>query len=77
MKECDGAFSKLKEHLSNPPTLVKLIVEKSFKLYITMINQAISSRLVQEVEGRKMLIYFISEVLQSVEFIIKRLKKQH
>ena len=66
-RECEEAFLKLKEYLANPPVICKPQLATPLRLYFTIIDQAISSVLVQEQDQVQKPIYFVSKVLQGPE----------
>ena len=66
-QECKEAFIRLKEYLASPPVLCKLQPSTPLSLYLTVIDQAISSVLVQEQNQFQKLICFVSKVWQGPE----------
>ncbi|KAL0445726.1 UNVERIFIED_CONTAM: hypothetical protein Slati_1700500 [Sesamum latifolium] len=66
-KECQDAFDKLKEYLSNPPLLTKTLVREMLYIYLSASEETVSAVLVRA-EGREnQPVYYISKVLQGVE----------
>jgi len=66
-QECKEAFIRLKEYLASPPVLCKLQPSTPLSLYLAVINQVISSILVQEQDQFQKLICFVSKVWQGPE----------
>jgi len=60
-------FIKLKEYLANPPVLCKPQPSMPLSLYLAVIDQAISSALVQEQDQFQKLICFVSRIWQEPE----------
>jgi len=63
-QEGKEAFIKLREYLANPPVLCKPQPSTTLSLYLAVIDQAISSVLVQEQDQFQKLICFVSRVWQ-------------
>jgi len=66
-QECKEAFIRLKEYLASPPILCKPQPSTSFSWYPVMIDQAISSVLVQKQDQFLKLIHMGSRVCQGPE----------
>ncbi|KAL0449334.1 UNVERIFIED_CONTAM: hypothetical protein Slati_1489800 [Sesamum latifolium] len=64
---CQQAFEELKDYISKLPLLVKPCPGDTLYLYLSMPPQAVSSVLVREEEGKQMLIYYVSKVLNGAE----------
>ncbi|KAL0416725.1 UNVERIFIED_CONTAM: hypothetical protein Slati_3504400 [Sesamum latifolium] len=65
--ECQQAFEELKTYLARLPLLVKPSPEDTLYLYISSTSQAMSSVPLQEEEGTKTPIYYVSKVLNGAE----------
>jgi len=65
--ECEDSFLRLKEYLSQPPVLNRLEKGRPLQLYITVIEHAISSVLVQDREDKQCPVYFVSRLLHGAE----------
>jgi len=76
-KECEEDFAQLKDYLSNLSILSKPIYNVPLYLYLIVIENVVSTTLVQEVEDIQRLMYFLSKVLHVMNKDIKRLKSQH
>ncbi|KAK4397275.1 hypothetical protein Sango_1564100 [Sesamum angolense] len=61
------AFEELKKYLAGLPLLVKPTQGDTLYLYLSVIPQAIGFVLVHEEEGKQMLIYYVSKVLNGAE----------
>ncbi|GAU16859.1 hypothetical protein TSUD_368080 [Trifolium subterraneum] len=57
--ECEEAFQKLKVFLASPPILTRPEQGKTLYLYLAVSEKALSSALVQEIEGEEKPIYFV------------------
>jgi len=66
-QECKEAFIRLKEYLASPPVLCKPQPSTSFSLYLVVIDQAISSVLVQKQDQFQKLIRIVGRVRQGPE----------
>ena len=64
---CEEAFQGVKSLLSAPPVLSKPVTGTPLLLYYAVTKAAVGSVLVQEVEGKQKVIYFISHALQGPE----------
>jgi len=65
--ECENAFLRLKEYLSQPPVLSRPQKGHPLQLYITVTEHAISSVLVQDREDKQYPVYFVSRLLHGAE----------
>ncbi|GLT32924.1 hypothetical protein SLA2020_075540 [Shorea laevis] len=65
--ECEAAFEELKTYLSSPPLLTKANEGEILYLYLGILDAAISSVLVREVEKQQKPVYYASKVLQGAE----------
>ena len=63
-KECEQAFTKLKEYLASPPVLGKPIPGTPVRLYFAIINRTINSVILQDQDKVQKPVYFVSKVLQ-------------
>jgi hypothetical protein len=61
------AFEKIKEYIKSPPVLVPPQQGEPFKLYVSTDNQTIGSALMQEFEGKKRVIFYLSRRLLDPE----------
>jgi len=66
-QECREAFIRLKEYLANPSVLCKPAPNTSFSLYLVMIDQVISSVIVQKQDQFQKLIHMVGRVCQGPE----------
>ncbi|XP_057452568.1 uncharacterized protein LOC130744393 [Lotus japonicus] len=57
--ECEEAFTRLKEMLSAPPVLSKPVQGLPLHLYLFIGDHAISSVILQEVDGEQKIVYFV------------------
>ena len=62
-RECEKAFTRLKENLASPPVLSKPLSGTPLRLYFTVIDQAISLVIRQEQNWVQTPVYFVSKVL--------------
>ena len=51
------AFKEIKEYMKSPPVLVPPQQGKSFKLYVSVDSQTIGSALMQEFEGKELVVF--------------------
>lgn len=65
--ECEEAFQDFKSFLSSPPILTKPQSGKKLLRYLSVTETSVSAVLVQEVEKRQLLVYYISRVLHDAE----------
>ncbi|XP_057999317.1 uncharacterized protein LOC131178376 [Hevea brasiliensis] len=66
-EQCQEAFEKIKQYLSNPPILSPPIFEIPLILYLSVENMALGAMLAQEVENLERAIYYISKKLLAYE----------
>ena len=66
-KEQQKALDNVKQYLKSPPVLVPPQEKKPFKLYLSANERAIGSALIQELEGKERVIYFLSRRLLDAE----------
>jgi len=66
-EECEGAFEKLKEYLTNPPFLSRPTEGEILYLYLAISPLAVSSALVREDAGIQKPVYFTSKALYGAE----------
>jgi len=64
---CDDVFKELKNFLASPPVIQKPLLGQPIMVYLSVSREAVSSVLVQEVNGEQWPIYFISRTLQEPE----------
>src|SRR5918992_398825 len=60
-EDCQQAFDKVKEYLSNPPVLAPALPGLPLRLYLTVTKTAAGAMLAQEVEGKENDIYYLSK----------------
>ncbi|XP_074342230.1 uncharacterized protein LOC141679701 [Apium graveolens] len=65
--ECQAALEEVKRHLMNPPILSKAKPGEPLYLYIAAGVRAVSSALIREESGTRILVYYISQVLKDAE----------
>jgi hypothetical protein len=65
--EQQKAFNEIKEYMKEPPVLVPPQLNKPFKLYVAADTQTIGSALVQEFEGKKRVVAYLSRKLLDPE----------
>jgi hypothetical protein len=73
--ECEEAFGKLKEYLTNPPILSHPDEGEILYLYLAVSASAVSSALVREDSGIQKPIYFTSKALHGAEERYPRIEK--
>jgi len=66
-EECEEAFGKLKEYLTNPPLLSRPTEGEILYLYLAVSPLAVSSALVREDSGIQKPVYFTSKALHGAE----------
>jgi hypothetical protein len=74
-EECEEAFGKLKEYLTNPPLLSRPNEGEILYLYLTVSPSAVSWSLVREDVGIQKPLYFTSKVLHGAEERYPRIEK--
>jgi hypothetical protein len=74
-EECEEAFGKLKEYLTNPPLLSRPTKGKILYLYLAVSPSAVSSALVREDAGIQKPVYFTSKALHGAEERYPRIEK--
>jgi len=57
---CEQIFLQLKEFLASPPVIHKPNAKEPIIVYLTVLNDAVSSVLVQEVGTKERTVYFVS-----------------
>lgn len=75
IEECEHAFQQLKAYLHSLPFLSKAQPREQLTLYLVMSDTAISSILMKEVVGVKLLIYYVSKVTLDTEIRYINLEK--
>jgi hypothetical protein len=60
-------FEEIKEYMKSPPVLVPPLQGKPFKLYMSADNQTIGSALMQEFEGKEIVVFYLSRSLFDLE----------
>ncbi|PNX87219.1 gag-pol polyprotein [Trifolium pratense] len=73
--QCEEAFKQLKEFLASPPILTRPLPGNTLYLYLAVSDRALSSALVQEVEGEEKPIYFVSRTLRGAEIRYQRIER--
>jgi RNase H-like domain found in reverse transcriptase len=66
-EECNMAFSKLKEYLSNPPVMRRPIVGEVLFLYLATTGGVVSATLVWKEREVQRPIYYVSHILRDAE----------
>jgi hypothetical protein len=66
-EECEEAFGKLKEYLTNPPLLSSPTEREILYLYLAVSPSVVSSALVREDSGIQKPVYFTSKALHGAE----------
>jgi hypothetical protein len=74
-EECEEAFEKLKEYLSNPPLLSRATKGEILYLYLAVSPSAVSSALIREDKGVQRPVYFTNKALHGAEERYHRLEK--
>jgi hypothetical protein len=74
-EQCEEAFGKLKEFLASPPVLARPQQGAPLLLYLAVSDHALSSALVQEIEGEERPVYFVSRTLRGAELRYQKLEK--
>jgi hypothetical protein len=72
---CEEAFQKLKVFLALPPILTHPDLGKTLYLYLVVSENALSSSIVQEVEGEEKAIYFVSRTLRGVKTRYQKIER--
>ncbi|RDX92391.1 Retrovirus-related Pol polyprotein from transposon 17.6, partial [Mucuna pruriens] len=70
-----GGFLEVEGNASHPPILTKPTPEIPFVIYILVAEEAVSTTMVQEREGKQYPICFISKILQDAERRYQRIEK--
>ncbi|KAK3012374.1 hypothetical protein RJ639_012731 [Escallonia herrerae] len=73
--ECQASFEALKNYLSVPPLHSKPLVREELFLYLAIVDSDVSAVLVREQDGKQLLIYYVSNVLQGAELCYPDTKK--
>ncbi|KAK3012907.1 hypothetical protein RJ639_008410 [Escallonia herrerae] len=66
-EECQKSLKGLKHYLASPPLLTKPVTGQDLFLYLSLNVVAVSTILIQEEEGKKKPVYYVSKVFQDVE----------
>ena len=74
-EEQSKAILAVKEHLKSLPTITRSENRDVLQLYISASPRMVAAVLLVEKEKRQQLIYFISHILNSLEFVISWWKK--
>jgi ribonuclease HI len=74
-EECEEAFGKLKEYLTNPPLLSRPTEGEILYLYLAVSPSAVSSALIREDSGIQKPVYFTSNALHGAEERHPRIEK--
>jgi hypothetical protein len=75
IEQCEEAFQRLKEFLATPPILTRPQPKIPLLLYLAVSENAMSSALVQEVEGEEKPVYFVSKILKGAETRYQKIEK--
>jgi hypothetical protein len=73
--ECEEAFGKLKEYMTNPPLLSRPGEGEILYLYLAVSPSAVSSALVLEDSGIQQPVYFTKKALHRAEERYPRIEK--
>ncbi|WJX68109.1 hypothetical protein P8452_52511 [Trifolium repens] len=73
--QCEEAFQKLKEFLASPPILTRPKPGSPLLLYLAVSENALSSALVQEIEGEERPVYFVSKIFKGAETRYQKIEK--
>ena len=73
--ECEATFQELKRYLSNPPLLSSSKEGENLYLYLAVLETAVSTALIREEAKRQLLVYYVSQAFQGVEFKCPRIEK--
>ena len=73
--ECEAAFQELKRYLSHPPFSSLSTKGESLQLYLAMSATAVSVALIREEDKKQLLVYYVSQAFQGVEFGYLKIKK--
>ncbi|XP_057444348.1 uncharacterized protein LOC130736546 [Lotus japonicus] len=73
--ECEEAFKRLKEMLFAPPVQSKPTQGLPLHLYFSVRDHAISSVILQEVNGEQKIIYFVRHTLKGAEIRYQKIEK--
>ena len=73
--ECEATFQELKRYLSHPPFLSLSTKGESLQLYLAMSATAVSVALIREEDKKQLLVYYVSQAFQGVEFGYLKIKK--
>ncbi|XP_057994337.1 uncharacterized protein LOC131174598 [Hevea brasiliensis] len=76
-EQCQEAFEKIKQYLSNPPIFSPPIPSIPLILYLSVENMALGAMLAQEVENIERAIYYISKKLLAYEENYSLIEKTH
>jgi len=60
-------FAQLKLFLANPAVIQKPLPDKPFFVYLSIFDEVVSSALVQEVDSKQRLVYFMCRMLQDTK----------
>lgn len=64
---CQQAFESLKVYLTSPPVLSRPVSGEPLYLYLAVAEEAVSSCLIREEDGKQLPIYYVSHVLRNAE----------
>ena len=73
--ECEAAFQELKRNLSNPPLLSPSKEGESLQLYLVVSATVVSAALIREEDKKQLLIYYVGQAFQGVEFGYSKIEK--
>jgi RNase H-like domain found in reverse transcriptase len=66
-EECNKAFARLKEYLSNPPVLSRPRAEEILFLYLAATGGTVSAALIREDEKGQRSVHYFSHILRDAE----------
>lgn len=74
-ENCQKAFDKIKEYLTNPPILAPALPGHPLRLYLTVTQTAAGAMLAQEINGKENAIYYLSRKFLQYEERYSALEK--
>ncbi|KAM2137967.1 hypothetical protein ACFX1Q_010080 [Malus domestica] len=74
-KECEKTFQDLKQYLTSPPLLFKPEVAENLYIYLAVSEVAVSSALIQEELGARLLVFYTSKALIGFETRYPKIEK--
>jgi hypothetical protein len=74
-EQCEEVFQRLKKFQASPPILTRPRQGFPLFLYLAVSDNAMSSALVQEIEGEEKPVYFVSRTLRGAELRYQKIEK--